>query len=806
MADTTQPLLQECTTCGALIDVTDEEPFALMHCPTCGAAMRVRRQFGNFELQEILGAGGMGAVYRALDTTLNRSVALKLLRKEYSSDPAFIRQFEHEAAITAHINHPNVVKVYSTGADHGLLYIAMELVDKGSLDDLMTLQGQVSEAQVLDVGIQIAQGLNAAAKRQLIHRDIKPGNILFADAHNAKIVDFGLAMPMEKAGELGGEIWGTPYYVAPEKLDTPPKEDIRSDIYSLGATLFHAIAGRPPYEAEDASVVALKHLKSQEVSLQAFAPDVSTATAFVINRTLRKEPSDRYANYEELVEHLEYAKHELAAAAGKTRKSKRMVLEDEHSQQMMSWVTIGILASLILGGAAIFAFRDKLFGPTQQQQTTAADRARERSSHFEPAIAEARQLLAEGKAHKAAEAFDKIEAEPDIPQPLHNWLTLQTGLSHALAGQPVQARDWFQKLVERGPYTFDPGEEKMANFFIEVGRLAADPKSISPAVAKDYPKGSYEALALLVFAAKDWAMGHYDDAGPLFRQFHSASPEPPNNWITEYRDLAAHYIEEYGQYKEIEERIKSAHTLAEQKDAVPKVKETLGHITRDKKLEQAAEKMVGDFEKQVTERDETETKKTAEEAASDAKALADLKAKMTLLCNQYKFTEANSAATAAKVTAASAREQREGFIKMTAWLARFKEQLIQDVNTVGYPAQILKRTGLAIPGTVAKASETQVEVKSTYGSAPVPWSEISSDSVIVMARSFMRADAPPDRLAEREWNAGVYCAFFSKPKESRAYLTAAAQLKSEYQGYLPLFPEAGESPVSPSAPSPTATP
>src|SRR5947209_8935988 len=202
MSELYEPITQECAACGALIDITDEEPLGLMHCPSCGVAMRVHRCFGNFEPLEVLGAGGMGAVYRAQDISLNRSVALKLLRREYSEHPEITRQFEHEAAVTAHINHPNVVKVYSTGTDHGVFYIAMELVDKGSLDDLMTLQGKVGEAQVLEVGIQAAQGLRAAFNRGLIHRDVKPGNILFADAQHAKIVDFGLASAIGDDGNV----------------------------------------------------------------------------------------------------------------------------------------------------------------------------------------------------------------------------------------------------------------------------------------------------------------------------------------------------------------------------------------------------------------------------------------------------------------------------------------------------------------------------------------------------------------------------------------------------------------------------
>ena len=185
-------------------------------------------------------------------------VALKVVRKEFSADAEYLAKFEREARITASVNHPHVVKVYSFGSDHGLFYIAMELVDKGSLDDLMNLQGRVAEIEALTVGIQVAQGLQAAHQKGLIHRDVKPGNILFADAQTAKIVDFGLALLAAHEAEERGEVWGTPYYVAPEKLDHQP-EDFRSDMYSLGGTLFHAIAGRPPFEADTASMVALKH-------------------------------------------------------------------------------------------------------------------------------------------------------------------------------------------------------------------------------------------------------------------------------------------------------------------------------------------------------------------------------------------------------------------------------------------------------------------------------------------------------------------------------------------------------------------
>jgi len=238
--------------------------------------MVVGKFLGDYELLEVMGRGGMGVVYRALDRGLARSVALKILRKDQAQN-GFLSELEAEAAVTASINHPHVVKVFTTGTMQGRFFIAMELVDKGTLDQLIELQGRVGEAQALEIASQMAQGLRAAHQHGLIHRDVKPGNILFADAHTAKIVDFGLAI-MEEAAKGSDEIWGTPYYVSPERLDQKP-EDFRSDIYSLGATIFHALAGRPPFEAENATMVALKHLKNQAVSLQAFAPWVSGSTA-----------------------------------------------------------------------------------------------------------------------------------------------------------------------------------------------------------------------------------------------------------------------------------------------------------------------------------------------------------------------------------------------------------------------------------------------------------------------------------------------------------------------------------------------
>ncbi|HEY7001318.1 MAG TPA: serine/threonine-protein kinase [Candidatus Udaeobacter sp.] len=263
---------------------------------------------------ETLGVGGMGTVYKAADLELDRFVALKLLRRDLGGEEDHKTRLQQEARLAAAVNHPCVVQVFDSGTDHGQFYVVMELIDHGSLDDLMALQPRVPERRVLEIGIQVARGLRAAHRRGLIHRDVKPANILFADENAAKIGDFGLASPGTQRWEKGGVIWGTPEYVSPERLNNDP-EDFRSDIYSLGATLFHAIAGKPPIEASTNSASALLESKQQPLDLQRIAPDISAATVEILQRMISADPAQRFSSYDELVAGLERALRALETAS-----------------------------------------------------------------------------------------------------------------------------------------------------------------------------------------------------------------------------------------------------------------------------------------------------------------------------------------------------------------------------------------------------------------------------------------------------------------------------------------------------------
>jgi len=264
----------------------------------------VGRTFGNYQLERELGQGGMGTVYLAKDSGLNRYVALKILRSDLGEDPSFSIKFLEEVEVTASLAHPNIIRVFTLGEQEGRLYLVMEHLDQPSLEDSMQTKGKISEKEVLEIGIGIASALQFAHQETgLIHRDIKPGNILFGRGNIPKLADFGLAAGARSALGQQDEIWGTPYYVSPERLLREP-EDIRSDIYSLGATLYHAIAGRPPFEAETAEEVARRHISDRPPPLRSFCPEAQEQTVFTLDKCLAKKTDARWGSYTELISQL----------------------------------------------------------------------------------------------------------------------------------------------------------------------------------------------------------------------------------------------------------------------------------------------------------------------------------------------------------------------------------------------------------------------------------------------------------------------------------------------------------------------
>lgn len=291
-----------CAKCGKPLDVAGLTAFSKFRCGHCQAVQTVPAKLGNFILLELLGRGGMGAVYRAVDQSLGRPVAIKVMLRAVAEDRLFFDQFKREARAAAALSHPNIVQIYSLDEDKGQSYIVMELLSGGRLDHLISSKKRLDEASVLKIGLEVAEGLNAAGRVGLIHDDIKPENILFDGKGVAKIVDFGLARYRGKGGPQSAqnEIWGTPYYIAPEKVTRQPP-DLRSDIYSLGATLFHALAGRPPFEGVTAVDVVKARLQGPAPDVRTFRPEVKPGLAAILARMLEQDPQKRYQTYPALM-------------------------------------------------------------------------------------------------------------------------------------------------------------------------------------------------------------------------------------------------------------------------------------------------------------------------------------------------------------------------------------------------------------------------------------------------------------------------------------------------------------------------
>jgi serine/threonine protein kinase len=292
----------KCYHCGASNFIPRElAPGTTMPCAKCGREVLVPFLLRHFEVRQAIASGGMGTVYRAYDTVLQREVAVKLMKPELAQDRQKLEEFYREAKVIAALNHPHIIQVFHFGETDGQNFIAMELADAGSLEDRIKAKGRLTEVEVLDVGIKIGDALKYAAAKELLHRDLKPANILFNAAGEPKLVDWGLATRSEDATDWGsGEIWGTPEYVAPEKVRREP-ETFLSDMYSLGATLYQALTGKVPFECATVQETVNAQVHTPVRPPKELVPEISDATNEAIVRTLAKQPRERFASYDEMI-------------------------------------------------------------------------------------------------------------------------------------------------------------------------------------------------------------------------------------------------------------------------------------------------------------------------------------------------------------------------------------------------------------------------------------------------------------------------------------------------------------------------
>ena len=267
-----------------------------------------------YRLGERIAGGGMGSVYRAVDESLGRQVAVKVLRRELAAEPAYLERFRREARASAALSHPGVAGVYDYGEFGGSAFIVMELVEGETLADRIAARGRLPWPEAFAIGEQVARALAAAHASGLVHRDIKPGNVLVDTAGRAKVTDFGIAKAAAAAPlTRTGMVVGSANYVAPEQAqgdDVGPP----ADLYSLGCVLFEAVTGRPPYRGASAVAIAVQHVSAPVPDPRRHRPDLPVAARELIRRALAKPPEDRFASAAAMADALATAEDALGAS------------------------------------------------------------------------------------------------------------------------------------------------------------------------------------------------------------------------------------------------------------------------------------------------------------------------------------------------------------------------------------------------------------------------------------------------------------------------------------------------------------
>ena len=252
-----------------------------------------------YEILSKVGAGGMSDVYKAKDHILSRFVAIKVLKQEFSEDSSFVTKFRAEAQSAAGLEHPNIVNIYDVGSENGLYYIVMEYVEGITLKTYIEKKGQLSFKESASIAIQVARGIEAAHNKNIIHRDIKPQNIIISTDGKVKVTDFGIAKATS-SNTISSDVMGSVHYASPEQARNG-FVDGRSDIYSLGIVMFEMVTGRVPFDGDTTVAVALQHLQEEIARPSIYAPDLPISFEKIILKCTQKTPDRRYQTIEELL-------------------------------------------------------------------------------------------------------------------------------------------------------------------------------------------------------------------------------------------------------------------------------------------------------------------------------------------------------------------------------------------------------------------------------------------------------------------------------------------------------------------------
>ena len=258
-----------------------------------------------YEILGKIGTGGMADVYKAKDHKLNRFVAVKVLKPEFREDTTFIRKFKSEAQAAAVLTHPNIVNVFDVGDDNGVYYIVMELIEGITLKEYISKKGKLSVKEATSIAIQVSMGLEAAHSHGIVHRDVKPQNIIISMDGKVKVTDFGIARAAS-SNTISSNVMGSVHYSSPEQV-RGGYSDEKSDIYSLGITMYEMVTGKVPFDGDTTVAIAIKHLQEEIVPPSVYAPELPHSLEQIILKCTQKSVDRRYQNMEDVIADLKHS-------------------------------------------------------------------------------------------------------------------------------------------------------------------------------------------------------------------------------------------------------------------------------------------------------------------------------------------------------------------------------------------------------------------------------------------------------------------------------------------------------------------
>ncbi len=745
-----------CTNCGATLGIADAEPLARVPCPACGARVRVKLFYHHFELRETLGTGGMGTVYKAHDTQLDRDVALKLLRKDLG--PEYANQLQHEARITASINHPHVVQVFSFGRDHDQYYLVMELVERGTLDDLIAERKKLTEEEVVRTGIEVARGLRAALKKGLIHRDVKPANILFNDDGIAKISDFGVAVVKPDA-QTSGAIWGTPYYVAPERLSNQP-EDFRSDIYSLGATLFHAVAGRPPFDGETTSAADLRVLKGNPLKLKDVAPDISRRTAAIIARMIAPDPSLRFHSYEAVVQALQKSERILRGESEPWRTKAALAM------------AAAILFALVVFGWVFFVRPRPAVTPAV---TASATPSFDVNREFDTG----RRQIIDGSYPKARATFARLASETKNKQPMYDWALLNGAIADLLDQQDSLMHQTLHEVENAGTSNFS--DPSLGAFLLDTAKRA---DARSTVALSDIPHHPAEPFALFLLGLTDVQLGRFSDAEALLTAFLGSRLPESLSWISEYKPIARKFLEDSQGILRWREQHASAKSVIELRRALSSLQDLIAKLQKSTAI--SAEALLSQKILAARLRDLETVNKSPQEKrhrallAHETSQLTAAAETLHKLVVKYDFKGAAAVMRKVTLSEPSLKQTQIDYENAAEWLVEWKATLIIDLNTRGYNGAVVVNNTQY--NGVAGATVDKLRMQIPYGVAEIDWLKVPPPTLLTISNSFAID-------ADRQWRCGVFAWAIGETESAQKLFDAASSAKPSYREARKFFDE-----------------